>query len=357
DILAFVSGGLNGTGRLSIGVSGKVSIGVDAAGLLDIGRVVTGNNIQNSYPAAATQTGNIFGTNFDFSVANFTPQTGAARDIIGNSFDLKSVTESGAFTHNYVGFSAGSASKTMTVNTSASAAINWYGANVTLPSINTTLGSITADGYRVVIPASGSIIQTSGTATMNGVEIVAPTTSGPASGTLNAVNIGTLTSPGGGTETAINIGSGWDNILNSASIDITGAGAITGATGVTSSGTITFSGLTADRLVSTTTGGVLTTAISSANAALSVSDETGSGLLVFGTSPTLSGVPVIGDGAGNDNLSFTEEATDPACAAGDFRIWSNSSTNVLKKCQNGTITNLDTGGGGGSWSDLTNPTA
>jgi len=108
------------------------------------------------------------------------------------------------------------------------------------------------------------------------------------------------------------------NILNSASIDITGAGAITGATGITSSGTITFSGLTADRLVSTTTGGALAVSISSANAALSVSDETGSGLLVFGTSPTLAGVPVIGDGAGNDNLSFSEEATDPACAAGDL---------------------------------------
>jgi uncharacterized protein YjlB len=83
-------------------------------------------------------------------------------------------------------------------------------------------------------------------------------------------------------------GSNFTNFLNTPTLDISAAGAITGATGLTSSGTITFSGLTADRLVSTTTGGVLTNTISSANLALSVTDETGSGALVFGTAPTLT---------------------------------------------------------------------
>jgi len=52
--------------------------------------------------------------------------------------------------------------------------------------------------------------------------------------------------------------------------------------------TVTFSGLTANRLVTTTTGGELATSITSANVDASVSDDTGSGLLVFATSPTFT---------------------------------------------------------------------
>ena len=37
-------------------------------------------------------------------------------------------------------------------------------------------------------------------------------------------------------------------------------------------------------------------------------------------------------------------AADPACVAGNFRIWANSTTNVLKKCENGTISDLAPGG-------------
>ncbi len=64
----------------------------------------------------------------------------------------------------------------------------------------------------------------------------------------------------------------------------------------------------------------------------------------------------VGDASGNDYLEFIEEATNPTCGAGDYFIWANSGDTTLKKCQNGSITNLDTGGGGGAWSDLTNPT-
>ena len=79
-----------------------------------------------------------------------------------------------------------------------------------------------------------------------------------------------------------------------------------------------------------------------------VTGVTGSGtLVVLGTSPTLAGTPVIGDGAGNDKLEFIEEASNPTCAAGQYFIWSNSTDNKLKKCQNGAISDLDTGGGGG----------
>lgn len=88
-------------------------------------------------------------------------------------------------------------------------------------------------------------------------------------------------------------------------------------------------------------------ATTSAQLAGVLSDETGAGAAVFATSPTLTGTPQIGDGAGNDKLEFVEEATNPTCAAGDYFVWANSTDAKLKKCQNGTITDLDTTGGGG----------
>lgn len=87
-------------------------------------------------------------------------------------------------------------------------------------------------------------------------------------------------------------------------------------------------------------------ATTSAQLAGVIPDETGSGALVFGTSPTLAGTPVIGDGSGNDKLSFAAESTNPACSAGNYFIWANSGDASLKKCQNGTISNLDTGASG-----------
>ncbi len=85
--------------------------------------------------------------------------------------------------------------------------------------------------------------------------------------------------------------------------------------------------------------------------------ETGSGAVVRQTSPsiaspTLAGTPVIGDGAGNDKLSFAAESTNPSCAAGNFYIWANSTDNRLKKCQNGTVSDLDTTASGGGYDTL-----
>jgi hypothetical protein len=80
----------------------------------------------------------------------------------------------------------------------------------------------------------------------------------------------------------------------------------------------------------------------SAHLAGVLSNETGSGLAVFDTSPTIVGVPVIGDGAGNDNMRFMPEASNPSCGAGEYRIWANSADGRWKKCQNGSITDLDT---------------
>lgn len=48
--------------------------------------------------------------------------------------------------------------------------------------------------------------------------------------------------------------------------------------------------------------------------------------------------------ADNLGVEFEESDTNPTCAAGNFNIYADLSENKLKKCQNGTTTDLDTGG-------------
>jgi len=105
--------------------------------------------------------------------------------------------------------------------------------------------------------------------------------------------------------------------INSNTWDITGAGAISGLTGVTSSGTITFSGLTANRLVTTTTGGQLTTSITSANVDASVTDDTGSGALVFATSPTFTTQITVPQIISSADLTINPSGGDVNLGSGD----------------------------------------
>ena len=72
-------------------------------------------------------------------------------------------------------------------------------------------------------------------------------------------------------------------------------------------------------------------ASTSADYLANASDETGSGLLVFGTNPTFL------DAIIDDLLTFTESAGDATCAAGDFWIKGNSTSNKIRGCENGTL--------------------
>jgi len=77
------------------------------------------------------------------------------------------------------------------------------------------------------------------------------------------------------------------------------------------------------------------------------------------TQPTLADVAAGSSGSGTYSFSsatllrvpqkieWTEAAGDPACAAGDFFIAANATSNIFRKCQNGSISDLDTGGAGG----------
>lgn len=63
---------------------------------------------------------------------------------------------------------------------------------------------------------------------------------------------------------------------------------------------------------------------------------TGSGTMTFAT-----GHQVV---ASNLGIELTESDTNPTCGAGNFTIYADLSENKLKKCQNGTPTDLDTVG-------------
>ena len=80
-------------------------------------------------------------------------------------------------------------------------------------------------------------------------------------------------------------------------------------------------------LASSTSGDLLTV----------LSDEVGTGVAVFNINPTLTDVTV------NDLITFTETAGDATCGAGDYWIKGNSTSNLLRGCENGGLFTLSTG--------------
>lgn len=144
---------------------------------------------------------------------------------------------------------------------------------------------------------NGLLIEQTGAGTMtNGIQIAETT--------------GTITD-------GILISGTLGNILNSGSLDITGTGAITGATGVTlTSGNIT-------------TPGNITTS---------------------GTGDITSASNII---TSSEGIEFTESDTNPTCAAGDYRIYADTSEAKIKKCVNGVVSDVQAIPDMNSFSDTT----
>lgn len=172
-------------------------------------------NIENT-GGTVTLTGNLTGANFDFSDVNSSDNS-----LTGLYMIMPSPTNTGSGSYlNYGMYIQGGA----TAQTTAAGMSFSVGMNIATPDITQTTGTAEAMGLRV---AMGNIT-TGGTQTgvsinANFVEYTSGTVYGLALSGTNA---------GAASETAIEVGAGWDTYLNTASIDITGAGAITGATGV-----------------------------------------------------------------------------------------------------------------------------
>ena len=114
-----------------------------------------------------------------------------------------------------------------------------------------------------------------------------------------------------------------------ASIDATAIGASTPSSGsfttLAASGTVTLSGGTASRLIFTDGSKNLVYSSTSSVVANSVTDETGSGALVFGTAPTLSSPVITGGSIDNTPIGSTTASTG---AFSTFLVKNGSSTIV-----------------------------
>ncbi|HPO95273.1 MAG TPA: hypothetical protein PLD81_04595 [Elusimicrobiales bacterium] len=141
--------------------------------------------------------------------------------------------------------------------------------------------------------------------------------------------IGTLTpnytlDVNGDINTSGNLRLGGTNIITSGRL-------LQNLTGISSSGNINFSSLTSSRLVATDGSNNLTSSITSANLASSITDETGTGLAVFNTAPSFN-TSISVSGWGNFTQGITA-SSGTFTAFGQYSIASSSGINIL----NGTV--------------------
>jgi hypothetical protein len=136
----------------------------------------------------------------------------------------------------------------------------------------------------------------------------------------NLTNIGTISS------TYLVTGASYVNLTGSAGLQVGGTLVLTSGralqnlTGIISSGTIQFTGLIANRLVTTDASSNLITTISSANLAESVLDETGSGYLVFSNSPSISSPTLSGTISGTYTIGGTPTLASSLTGSGSPNI-------------------------------------
>lgn len=168
-------------------------------------------------PSSITQAGLLHGVNLDMAT-NFTV---ANQTTLGYVFTPKAATYTSGTLSEAGYYYAGAAV------TDNGATLGVYGALIGMGAITGTSGTVISDGVNVTIPASAAIV-TAGT--MNGLRVVAPTTSGPAAGTLNGISITNLTSAGAATENALLIGTGWDKQINATGFTVDGTGNTTALT-------------------------------------------------------------------------------------------------------------------------------
>lgn len=122
---------------------------------------------------------------------------------------------------------------------------------------------------------------------------------------------------------------------------------------------VTLTATSATNITLPTTGTLATTsnklsafaATSSSELAGVISDETGSGALVFGTSPTII-TPTI-----DDYLLLNEESAPSAPAAGKVAVYAKTDKKIYLKNSDGTESEVGSGSGSGEKNYITNPSA
>jgi hypothetical protein len=241
-----------------------------------------------------------------------------------------------------------------TINTGTVGQITYYSGTNALSGTTTGTGVLTALGVNVgsagaiVVnggalgtPSSGTLTNATGLPISTGVSGLGTnvaTALGTAVGSAGSVvvNGGALGTPSSGTltnATGLPISTGVSglgtNVATALAVNVGSSGAVVvngGALGTPSSGTLTnATGLPISTGVSGLGSGVATflATPSSANLASAVTDETGSGALVFGTSPTLTTPRVIGSSTGYTAIASANSGATNYTAtlpAADFTV-------------------------------------
>ncbi len=279
DVMNITASSVNAIDGLQLDLTATTDSGADNVSGIDIAwtesadaDVWTAVNLPNTTTTNSNTRAFVVGTGYDTILDSANLDISGAGVITGAT----GITSSGTIT-----FSSISGS-TQCLHVNSSGVVSGTGSDCgagggSLDASYTSGNTITTDSgnnviitlQEVVAPTS-FVIENQDTAGVSAERIFNSIASGTLTNglLLEQTGAGTMTNAIQIAETAGTITDGilitgtLGNILNSPTLDITGAGAITGATGITSSGTITFSGLSTAGIVTNTSGGVLGTTIS-----------------------------------------------------------------------------------------------
>ncbi len=199
----------------------------DKVAVIANGTNTSGTLFRVYYSAAATLAGALIGADVDLNDGNVTPTN---QNVTGLRVVLPTTTNTNLVgtTITYNGMSLGYGVGTG-INQNGAGATVYNGANLPMPALTQTLGSLTANGALITTSSS---ITTGGTA--NGINIDG---TGVGAGSLNGIYIDAITGSTG-TERAIAVGSGWDAVLTvNGNTVVNGSGVVpatAGGTGLTS---------------------------------------------------------------------------------------------------------------------------